>query len=131
MLLKVSRQEKGDVCTIGRLSVDGVDYCYTLEDPVRPKKIPGKTAIPTGIYTIIVDYSHKFHTNLPRLLNVPNYEGVRIHPGNTAEDTEGCILVGLGKGENSVLDSRKAFAPLMQKINQCVAKREKIQVIVE
>ena len=93
--------------TIGRLEIDGQFFCNTLEDPVRDEKIAAKTAIPEGTYEVIVNRSPRFKRDLPLLLNVPNFEGIRIHRGNTAKDTSGCILVGLNKVKGKVLDSTK------------------------
>ena len=93
--------------TIGRLEIDGKFFCHTLEDPVREEKIAGKTAIPEGIYEVVVNHSPKFKRELPLLLDVPDFEGIRIHRGNTAKDTSGCILVGLNKVKGKVVDSTK------------------------
>lgn len=70
-------------------------FCYTLEDTVRPKgvKIPGLTAIQAGRYELVVTFSQKFQRQMPLLLNVPEFSGIRMHGGNTAQDSEGCILV--------------------------------------
>jgi hypothetical protein len=125
MELKLVRKELTDACTIGELFVNGVFECYTLEDKVRPVKIKGETAIPTGHYEVIVSFSSRFKKPLPLLVNVPNFDGIRIHPGNTKKDTEGCILVGQKKTKNSVLNSRAAFDVLFQKI-EAAAKTEKI-----
>ena len=92
MELRVERTDFSETSTIGKLYVDDQFECYTLEDKVRPVKIKGKTAIPAGRYEVIVNFSQRFGRMLPLFLNVPNFEGVRIHPGNTAADTEGCIL---------------------------------------
>jgi hypothetical protein len=115
--------------TISTLSVDGLPYCYTLEDVVREEsaeKVYGKTAIPYGTYKVIIDFSNHFKKLLPHVLNVPGFEGIRIHSGNTAEDTEGCILVGLSKGTNTVYESRKGFALLYTKIEEAVERYEDI-----
>lgn len=93
--------------TIGRLYIDGKVFCNTLEDPVREEKIESKTAIPAGIYEVVVNHSPKFKRDLPLLLDVPDFEGIRIHRGNTAKDTSGCILVGINKKKGKVLDSTK------------------------
>lgn len=93
--------------TIGRLYMNGKVFCNTLEDPVRDTKIAGKTAIPAGVYEVIVNHSPKFKRALPLLLDVPNFEGIRIHRGNTAKDTSGCILVGINRKKGKVLDSTK------------------------
>jgi len=103
------------------MSIDGVFECYTLEDVVRPagEKVYGQTAIPPGRYRIQLTMSNRFKTVLPLLENVPNFEGVRIHPGNTAADTDGCILVGQSKTSNSIGGSRAAFDRLFARLQAC------------
>lgn len=128
MLLKLIRFQKTDKSTIGRLYVDGRFECYTLEDVIRYKKVDGKTAIPAGNYDIIINQSARFKRLLPLLQNVPNFTGVRIHPGNTAEDTEGCILVGNDYRPNLVTESRKAFNILFEKM-QATEDKISIQII--
>lgn len=117
MLVKVVRTFKGSEYTIGKLYIDDNYFCDTLEDTVRPKgeKIYGKTAIPTGKYKVKKTYSPRFKKQLPEILNVPNFAGVRIHSGNTAKDTEGCILLGLNKTKGAVLCSQNAMAFFMDK----------------
>src|SRR5262245_52367067 len=125
MQLQLVRNAFTDNSTIGELSVDGEFECFTLEDPVRPVKIKGETAIPAGTYEVAVTFSNKFQKLLPLLMNVPNFDGIRIHTGNTPADTLGCILVGQGKGVDSISSSRLAFTPLFQKIQDAV-KTEKV-----
>lgn len=125
MELQIKRTDFSEESTIGELSVNGVFECYTLEDKVRPVKIAGKTAIPSGRYEVIINFSQRFQKQLPLLLNVPNYEGVRIHSGNTAANTEGCILVGETKTDNFVGESRWAFNRLFEKL-KVAAETEKI-----
>jgi len=125
MELQVKRTDFTDNSTIGELSVNGQFECYTLEDKVRPVKIAGKTAIPAGRYEVIIDFSQRFGRLLPLLLNVPDFEGVRIHPGNTAANTEGCILVGDEKSQDLVGKSRAAFDRLFAKLS-AAAEKEKI-----
>jgi hypothetical protein len=125
MELQVKRTDFTDNSTIGELSVNGQFECYTLEDMVRPVKIAGKTAIPAGRYEVIIDLSQRFGRLLPLLLNVPDFEGVRIHPGNTAANTEGCILVGDEKSQDLVGKSRAAFDRLFAKLS-AAAEKEKI-----
>lgn len=98
--------------TFGSLYLNKHWFCWTLEDEIRTVKIPNETAIPFGKYIIIIDNSVRFGREMPRLLNVPNFEGVRIHPGNFIEDTDGCILVGAGRTVNSVTNSRVIFDKL-------------------
>ena len=118
MQLIIKRHFKGPQYTIGRLFVDGVYECDTLEDTVRADgvKIAGQTAIPTGKYPVRITYSPRFKKMLPMLDNVPNLTGVRIHTGNTAADTEGCILVGYNRVKGRVCDSRAAFRRLFAKL---------------
>jgi hypothetical protein len=125
MELQVKRTDFSEESTIGELWVNGGFECYTLEDKVRPVKIAGKTAIPSGRYEVIINFSQRFQKQLPLLLNVPNFEGVRIHPGNTAANTEGCILVGETKTENFVGESRWAFNRLFEKL-KAASETEKI-----
>lgn len=118
MQIQIKRHFKGPQYTIGRLFVDGVYECDTLEDTIRPDgmKIAGQTAIPPGKYPVRITYSPRFKKDLPLLDNVPNFTGVRIHTGNTAKDTEGCILVGYNRVKGRVVDSRAAFKRLFAKI---------------
>jgi len=104
--------------TVGELSIDGKFECYVLEDVVRPagEKVPGKTAIPAGTYRVIVDKSTRFKKLMPHILDVPGFEGIRIHAGNVAVDTEGCPLVGRTRGKDFVSESRLAFAAFFPKL---------------
>jgi hypothetical protein len=113
MKLLLERKTLNDEYTIGELSLDGVFFCFTCEDAVRDKKIKGKTAIPYGTYDVTLTWSNRFQKVLPLVNDVPNFEGIRIHAGNTAEDTEGCILVGLTKLTHGVGRSRDAMDKLM------------------
>ncbi len=134
MKLEVSRLWPDTACTIGTLSVDGAPMCFTLEDIVRPPdepKVFGQTAIPAGIYKVIVTHSPHFGCDLPLLVDVPNFDGVRIHPGNVAADTEGCILVGMDHLSDSIGRSRIAFGELMPKIEAAIARGEEITIEVE
>ena len=127
LVKRIARKEK---YTIGKMYIDGQYVCDTLEDTdrglkqtmpideIKQKKIYGQTAIPEGKYQVIWSYSNKFKKSLPLLLNVPGYEGIRIHSGNTDVDTYGCILLGqnkvVGKVINSVATCNKVL-PLIQK----------------
>jgi len=116
MELKLKRLHKTDKSTIGELSIDGVFECYTLEDVERDVKVYSKTAIPKGQYKVIINQSNRFKKLMPLLLNVPNFEGVRIHSGNKAEDTEGCILVGQTRSLDFIGNSKKAYDKLFKKM---------------
>jgi hypothetical protein len=116
--LKVVRKEFSEKSTIGEMHINEQFHCYTLEDKYRPneKKIYGLTAIPKGRYEVIITYSNHFKKNMPLLLNVPNYEGVRIHPGNTDKDTLGCILVGKNKEKDRIGDCKGVYESLTKNI---------------
>jgi hypothetical protein len=134
--LDLERVQCGPGCTIGSLTLDGTWMCWTCEDevrevpgqPVATWKVPGKTAIPAGIYEVDITRSQRFGRDLPILLAVPGFTGVRIHPGNTAADTEGCLLPGLQRAGQSVGQSRKAFDQIFQPLRDARARRERITI---
>lgn len=107
--IKVERYAFLSTYTIGRMLINGKYFCDTLEDQVRDltseKKVYSKTAIPAGEYEVRVTWSPKFKRNLPMLLGVPYFSGIRIHRGNKANDTSGCILVGENKVKGMVINS--------------------------
>lgn len=119
MRFTLTRVERNSTCTIGKLTSDQSDWwCWTLEDPVRPVgvKIPGSTAIPAGTYRVQITYSPRFRVEMPMLVNVPNFSGVRIHTGNNSDDTAGCVLVGLDRDGDSIGRSRLAYQDLFAQI---------------
>lgn len=116
MELILKRTEFNLEFTLGQLYIDGAFFCYTVEDTVRDSKVFGKTAIPYGKYKVSLTMSNRFKKVLPLLEKVPNFEGVRIHSGNTALDTEGCLIVGMEKTSNGVSMSKIAMAKLMSKL---------------
>ena len=117
MKIEVKRIAKRSTYTIGKMYIDGNYFCDTLEDvdrsinqkdsldTIKQIKVAGATAIPTGTYKVIVNMSPKFQRNLPRLIDVPGFEGILIHRGNTDKDTAGCILVGENKVVGKVINS--------------------------
>lgn len=111
--------------------IDGKYFCDTLEDEVRDVKIPGSTAITCGEYRVIVNVSPRFGRELPRLLDVPNFEGILIHRGNTAEDTAGCILVGENKQKGRVINSTKYELRLTQILKDEIRKGGEVWISVE
>lgn len=132
--------------TIGRLYVDGVYVCDTLEDRDRlyfgENKVYGKTAIPVGTYTITFTYSPKFSKKdpykyvgdgyLPLLLDVPQFDAIRIHCGNDENDSAGCVLVGKNKVVGKVLDSRATYRTLMNKyLLPARQRRQKITIKIQ
>lgn len=128
MKLLLERVQVDPDVTIGSLSIDGQWECWTCEDPVRDTKIHGQTAIPFGKYPVTITHSPRFQRDLPLLEYVPNYSGVRIHPGNTPADTEGCILPGADRLAKSVGRSRLAFDALFAKLRAAVARSEPITI---
>ena len=132
--------EFGTAYTIGRLYIDGAFQCYTLEDkvrevdgqPVQVWKVPTKTAIPKGTYKLIIDFSNRFQKDMPHILDVPGFEGIRIHSGNTSEDTEGCIIVGNAwNGSNFVSNSKIAFNALFSKLQAAKVMNVPMTIVVE
>lgn len=136
MEIKVQRFKK-DKYTHGVLTIaDNSFECYTLEDKVREGdifkvKAQNETAIPAGRYEVILNMSNRFKKYMPLLLNVPNFSGIRIHSGNTAAHSEGCILLGYENGNDGFLgNSRAAFNDFM-KVLRKVEKKEKIFITIE
>lgn len=131
MKLTLVRDTFTDKSTTGKLFVDDVFECYVLEDVVRTgPKIYGKTAIPEGVYKVTIDYSPKYDRPMIHILSVPGYDGIRMHSGNVAEDTEGCLLTGRIRRSNWVGESKLALVPVFQKINAAISAHEKIIIEV-
>lgn len=138
MNLTLRRQPSGVDSTIGELSIDGAVECFTLEDvvrevpgkPVSEWKVPKETAIPSGTYNVIINESARFKRPLPLLVNVPGFSGVRIHPGNTSEDTEGCILVGSQVNGDAIIESRKAFDALFEKLKDAFESWQTVHITI-
>ena len=142
MELELVRKHRTANTTIGELTIDGVFECFVLEDrdrglnssmtisELKAIKVHGSTAIPEGRYEMVISFSNRFKKMLPLLQNVPAYEGIRIHPGNVAADTEGCLLPGRNKGTDTVTSSRIAFNALFNKIQKGMT-REKVFITVK
>jgi hypothetical protein len=134
MKLISRRKEYGDNYTISELSVNGVYECFILEDTVRPKgvKIFGNTAVPAGTYNVVINFSNHFQKLLPELLNVPMFEGIRIHSGNTDVDTEGCLLVGTTWGGGDFIgNSVVAFNHLFPQLQAAIAAGESVTIEIQ
>jgi hypothetical protein len=150
MELRLNRRYKGPKYTIGNLYIDDIYFCDTLEDidrgitsstsleDISRKKVYGQTAIPTGTYKVNLNvvspkfkdrsWAKPYGGKVPRLMNVPGFEGVLIHPGNTDSDTSGCILVGKNTVVGKVMESTITFNGLMKKLLEAKAKGESIQI---
>ena len=134
MKLLVKRKKQVNESTLGELYINGTYYCRTLEDRVRDLgpngegKVFGATAIPAGIYKIILNMSQRFQKILPRLLDVPFFTGILIHKGNTAEDTHGCILVGLEEHGDRITKSTEAWTLVWPRLQEASFKGEEIEI---
>lgn len=154
MELKVKRKAFEKDYTIGKLFIDGVAFCDTLEDcdrgltqdmsleEIQAKKVYGKTAIPKGTYEIDMNtvspkfkdrsWAKPYGGKLPRLLNVPGYEGILIHPLNTAAESLGCIGCGKNSIKGMVTDSTRTFHTLMSKfLLPAKVQGERITITIE
>jgi hypothetical protein len=116
MKLKLIRDHGTKDYTHGKLYIEDIYFCDTIEDQERDVKVQNQTAIPLGTYKVIVNKSTRFKKLMPLLLNVPNFTGVRIHSGNTKEDTEGCVLVGKKLKDGFIGSSRVTFKELMSRL---------------
>lgn len=153
MEIKVKRKWKKEAYTIGKMYIDDEYVCDTLEDKDRGLtsnmsvaqicgvKVHGETAIPTGRYLVdMKTVSPRFggraqyqfcKGRLPRLCNTPGYQGVLIHIGNTAKDTDGCILVGENKAVGQVLNSTATFRKVYAKMKSADERGEQIYITIE
>ena len=154
MELLLERKWKKETYTIGRLYVDGLFECNTLEDKdrglnqsdpllyIQKRKVSNETAIPKGTYWVAMNItSPKYSASawywqicrgkVPRLLNVPGFEGILIHTGNTALDTSGCILVGMNTKVGRLTDSKATFQKLYKKLKAAADKGEEIVLKIE
>lgn len=154
MELKLNRIARKNGYTIGHLYVNGIYFSDTLEDTdrglsssmsldvLKKKKLPHITAIPTGKYQITMDVisprfsKSKFYQQfgegrVPRLLNIPAYQGVLIHCGSTAKDTDGCILVGKNTKVGMVLDSKQTYTNLYPLLEAAAKRKENIFITIE
>ena len=154
MRIEVERRWKKETYTIGRLYVDGVYFCNTLEDKsrglkqtdstffIKQRKVYGETAIPTGTYKVAMNvtspkyaavawYWQLCRGKMPRLLDVPGFEGILIHPGNNALDTLGCILVGKNTKVGQLTESKAIFKTLYKMMEKAVKEGEDILITIE
>ena len=125
--------------TEGRLYIDGVFECYTIEDEDRNlesngKKIQDATAIPKGKYNVTISMSNRFKKFLIEILNVDGFTGIRMHSGNSSKDTEGCIIVGSindRNDDNWVGGSKIAYEKLHKKVKTALSNGEKVTLEVK
>lgn len=133
IVIRVQREPSENGATLGALYVNDRFVCWTLEDAIREPslrpiteqlgpwvaswKVQGRTAIPAGRYPVVIEYSPRFNLKLPELKQVPGYSEVKFHAGNTAADTDGCILVGCDRDTATVGRSRAALADLLARLH--------------
>ena len=142
MELKLERKYRNNNYCIDKLYINGKYFSDVLEDPdrgltdnmsleeIKKIKIKGNTCIPYGTYNITITYSPRFKKNLPLLNNVKGFDGIRIHSGNTPQDTEGCLLPGFNKVKGQVIDSRVTTDKLIAQIQQALNKGEKVTITI-
>lgn len=154
MKLELERKWPKATYTIGRLYVDGVLFCNTLEDRdrglkqsdsldyIKTRKVYGETAIPKGTYTVSMNVTSPKYAavswywqlckgKMPRLQNVPGFDGILIHPGNTALDTLGCILVGKNTKVGQLTESKAVFKALYKEMKKASDMGEAIEITIE
>ena len=144
MQIELIRNVLGENFTGGELWIDGAFFCYTLEDKdrglsqtdklkdIEKEKVYGETAIPTGIYKVIINYSERFKTRMSLLLNVLGFSGIRIHAGTKTENTLGCILLGMEiDKENGVLSNSRLAIDRFNKILFKINKTEKVTINIK
>ena len=142
MELRLERKYRNNNYCIDKLYINGKYFSDVLEDPdrgltdtmsleeIKKIKIKGNTCIPYGTYNITITYSPRFKKNLPLLNNVKGFDGIRIHSGNTPQDTEGCLLPGFNKVKGQVIDSRVTTDKLIAQIQQVLNKGEKVTITI-
>lgn len=156
MELALHRRYNGPNYTIGSLLIDGLYFCDTLEDKnrnlsstmnleeINKIKVKGETAIPYGTYKVTLNVKSPKYSNLdkykyvaftkgyiPRLINVPGFEGILIHAGNQDKDTDGCVLVGENKVKGQVINSQATWVKLYKLMQQAIAKGEGISITIK
>lgn len=138
MKISVMRSPSQGGATIGKLFVDGAFKCHTLEDeirevegePVEAWKIKGETAIPAGSYRVSLEFSNRFGPDTLSIHDVPGFQYIRMHAGNTSADTEGCLLLGLQAGSASLIGgtSRPAVELVKGLVRAAIERGESVTI---
>jgi len=151
MRLRLVREPSSATSTLSVLFLDGHYYAFMLEDVLRERagvpvsvwKVTGKTAIPAGLYQVVISRSERFSreasaragaavdVETPELVHVSGFSGIRIHPGNTAVDTEGCLLPGFERQADRVLKSRPAYVQLLERLRAAERRGEANWIAIE
>ena len=142
MELKLERKYRSNNYCIDKLYINGKYFSDALEDPdrgltdtmsleeIQKVKIKGNTCIPYGTYNVTITYSPRFKKNLPLINNVKGFDGIRIHSGNTPQDTEGCLLLGLNKVKGRVVDSKVTVNKFIDIVQEALNKGEKVTITI-
>jgi hypothetical protein len=142
MILELNRKTRTSKSTIGELLINGEFFCYVLEDmdrglhsslsvtEISQRKVYAETAIPSGTYKVVITFSPRFKEYMPLLLNVKGFQGIRIHSGNTASHSEGCLICGMTTSKDFVGQSKIAYSKLMAKLKK-VEKTEEIFISIK
>jgi hypothetical protein len=130
MEMIVTRKVFTEKSTVGELWIDGQYECETLEDRTRAPgvKVKKETSIPYGRYRLVIDFSERFQKDMPHILDVPMFTGIRVHAGNTEVDTEGCLILGLVSEADKVLYSRHAVAHFTRVLESALKKPEAVWI---
>ena len=154
MKLFIDRKWPKSTYTIGRLYIDGILYCNTLEDAdrglkqsdsidyIKSRKVAGETAIPKGVYGVAMNVTSPKYAGvtwywqfcrgkMPRLLNVPGFDGILIHPGSDALSTKGCILVGKNTKVGKLTESKATFQQIYKLMKAAADKGEEITIEIK
>jgi len=135
MTILVLRYSGNSDSTLGIFLIDGKFYCHTLEDPVRDVKIAGITAMPGGDYGLGLRHSARFDREMIYVRNVPGFTGILIHSGNTAKNTDGCLLVGITannnrKGKGRIFNSKIAYNEIFDIIAPVIRQGEEVRLVI-
>ena len=142
MELRLERKYRSSKYCIDKLYINGKYFSDALEDPdrgltdsmsleeIKKIKVKGNTCIPYGTYNVTITYSPRFKKNLPLINNVKGFDGIRIHSGNTPQDTEGCLLLGLNKVKGRVVDSKVTVNKFIDIVQEALNKGEKVTITI-
>ena len=142
MELRLERKYRNNNYCIDKLYINGKYFSDALEDPdrgltnnmsleeIKKIKIKDNTCIPYGTYNVTITYSPRFKRNLPLINNVKGFEGIRVHNGNTPQDSSGCVLLGFNKIKGQVIDSKVTVNKFIDIVQKALNKGEKVTITI-